>query len=103
MSLASPAARVPLLALALPAASDRLFRESAGLLAELAARHGISSIQLRTDAAELVVTVEEGRTYCDVAEFEAEGEVLLRHRVNVTSAGAPGARPREVLAPVLAA
>ncbi len=102
MSLASPAARVPLLALALPAASDRLFRESAGLLAELAAQHGISSIHLGTDA-ELVVTVEEGRTYFDVAEFEAEGEVLLRHRVNVTSAGAPGARPREVLAPVLAA
>ena len=102
MSLASPAARVPLLALALPAADDRLFRESAGLLAELAARHGISSIQLGTDA-ELVVTVEEGRTYFDVAEFEAEAEVLLRHRVNVTSAGAPGARPREVLAPVLAA
>ncbi|MHB1711258.1 MAG: hypothetical protein ACYCV7_07625 [Acidimicrobiales bacterium] len=82
-----------------PAASDRLFRQSAGLLAELAARHGISSIQLGTDAAELVVTVGEGRTFFDVAEFEAEAEVLLRHRVNVSSAGAPGAHPREVLAP----
>jgi len=94
---------VPVICSAAPAASDRLFRQSAGLLAELAARHGISSIQLGTDAAEMVVTVEEGRTYFDVAEFEAEAEILLRHRVNVTSAGAPGAHPRGVLAPAPAA
>ncbi|MHB1613468.1 MAG: hypothetical protein ACYCXA_07650 [Actinomycetes bacterium] len=87
----------------LPPADDRLFRQSAGLLAELAARHGISSIQLSTDAAELVVTVEDGRTYFDLAEFEAEAEALLRHRVNVTSAGAPGAHPRELLSSTPAA
>ena len=87
--------------MALPAADDRLLRQNAGLLAELAARHGISSIQLGTDVAELVVAVEDGRTYFDLAEFEAEA--LLRHRVNVTSAGAPGAHPRERLSPTPAA
>lgn len=87
--------------MALPAADDRLLRQNAGLLAELAARHGISSIQLGTDVAELVVAVEDGRTYFDLAEFEAEA--LLRHRVNVTSAGAPGAHPRELLSPAPAA
>jgi hypothetical protein len=89
--------------MALPAADDRLLRQNAGLLAELAARHGISSIQLGTDVAELVVAVEDGRTYFDLAEFEAEAEALLRHRVNVTSAGAPGAHPRELLSPAPAA
>jgi hypothetical protein len=49
------------------------------------------------DPAELVVTLEEGRTYFDLVEFEAEA--LLRHRVSVTSSGAPGAHPRESLAP----
>jgi hypothetical protein len=47
-----------------------------------------------------VVTTEEGRTYFDLAEFEAEGEVLLPFRVNVTSPGAPGSHPLEVLTPV---
>ena len=89
--------------MALPAADDRLLRQNAGLLAELAVRHGISSIQLGTDVAELVVAVEDGRTYFDLAEFEAEAEALLRHRVNVTSAGAPGAHPRERLSPTPAA
>ncbi len=89
--------------MALPAADDRLLRQNAGLLAELATRHGISSIQLGTDAGELVVTVEDGRTYFDLAEFEAEVEALLRHRVNATSAGAPGAHPRELLSPAPAA
>jgi len=51
------------------------------------------------DAAELVVTTEEGRTYFDLAAFEAEGEVLLPVRVHVTSADAPGSHPLEVLAP----
>jgi len=41
----SPAAHVHLLVLALPTACDRLLKQIAGLLAELAARHGISSIQ----------------------------------------------------------
>lgn len=91
------------MSMGLPAADDRLLRQSAGLLAELAVRHGISSIQLGADASELVVTVEEGRTYFDLAEFEAEAEALLRHRVDVTSVGAPGAHPRELLAPVPAA
>jgi len=86
--------------MALPAADDRLLRQNAGLLAELATRHGISSIQLGADVAELVVAMEQGRTYFDLAEFEAEVEALLRHRVQVTSAGAPGAHPRELLAPV---
>lgn len=84
-------------AIALPAANDCLIRQSAALLTELAARHAIRSIQLGTDAAELVVSLEEGRSYFDLAEFEGEAEVLLRHRVNVTSVGAPGAHPREVL------
>jgi len=41
----SPAARVHVLVLVLPTACDRLFTQSAGLPAELAAWHGISSIQ----------------------------------------------------------
>jgi len=41
----SPAARVHLLVMALPTACDRLLKQIAGLLAELAARHGISSIR----------------------------------------------------------
>ncbi|MHB8296252.1 MAG: hypothetical protein ACYDH5_16860 [Acidimicrobiales bacterium] len=65
--------------------------------------HGISWIQLGADLAELVVTVGEGRTYFDLAEFGAEAEALLRHRVNVTSVRAPGAYPRELLAPAPAA
>jgi len=40
----------------LPAADDRLLRQSAGLLAELAARHGITSVYLGNDPAEVVVT-----------------------------------------------
>lgn len=84
----------------LPSADDRLLREAAGLLAELAPRHGITAVQLGADPAELVVTLDQGRTYFDLAEFEAEAEALLRHRVSVTSSGAPGAHPRELLAPV---
>jgi hypothetical protein len=83
----------------LPSADDRLLREAAGLLAELAPRHGITAVKLGADPAELVVTLEKGRTYFDLAEFEAEAETLLRHRVSVTSSGAPGAHPRELLAP----
>lgn len=45
--------------------------------------------------AELVVELEEGRTYFDLADSEAEAEALLRRRVNVTPGGAPGAHPRE--------
>ena len=87
----------------LPSADDRLLREAAGLLAELAPRHGITAVELGTDPAELVVTLKDGRTYFDLAEFEAEAEALLRHRVSVTSSGAPGAHPRESLAPAPAA
>lgn len=83
----------------LPSADDRLLREAAGLLAELAPRHGITAVELGTDPAELVVTLEEGRSYFDLAEFEAEAEALLRRRVSVTSSGAPGAHPRESLTP----
>lgn len=64
---------------------------AAVLLAELATRHGIGSVQLGADSAELVVAMEEGRTYFDLAELEAELEALLRRRLQVTSAGAPGA------------
>ena len=87
----------------LPSADDRLFRDAAGLLAELAARHGVTSLRLGADPAELVVTLEQGRTYFDLAGFEAEAETRLRHRLSVTSAGAPGAQPRELLAPAPAA
>jgi len=87
--------------MALRAADDQLLRQRAGLLAELAARHGISSVQLGSDLGELVVSLKEGRTYFDLAAFEAEA--LLRRRVDVTCAGAPGARPRELLAPASAA
>jgi len=89
--------------MALRAADDQLLRQRAGLLAELAARHGISSVQLGSDLGELVVSLKEGRTYFDLAAFEAEAEALLRRRVDVTCAGAPGARPRELLAPASAA
>ncbi|MHB1785185.1 MAG: hypothetical protein ACYCS7_03415 [Acidimicrobiales bacterium] len=87
----------------MPIADDRLLREHAGLLAELAGRHGVSAVQLGTDPAELVITLEDGRTYFDLVEFEAEAEALLHHRVSATSAGAPGAHPRELLAPAPAA
>ncbi|MHB8290297.1 MAG: hypothetical protein ACYDEY_13910 [Acidimicrobiales bacterium] len=83
----------------LPFADDRLLRENAGLLAELAGRHGISAVQLGADPAELVVILEDDRTYFDLGAFEAEAEALLHHGVRVTSAGAPGAHPRELLAP----
>ncbi len=87
----------------LPAADDRLLRRSAGLLAELAARHGITSVHLGDDPAEVVVTLEADRTYFDLVDFQAEAEALLGHRVAVTSAGAPGAHRREQLAPAPAA
>lgn len=76
-----------------------MLRHAAGLLAELAARCGVTSVQLGTDPAELVVTLEGGLTSFDLAEFEAGAESLLRHRLSVTSAGAPGAQPRDLLAP----
>lgn len=87
----------------LPAADDRLLRHSAGLLAELAARHGITSVHLGDDPAEVVVTLEADRTYFDLVDFQAEAEGLLRHRLAVTSAGAPGAHRREPLATAPAA
>jgi hypothetical protein len=87
----------------LPAADDRLLRQSAGLLAELADRHGITSVHLGDDPAELVVTLEADRTYFDLVDFQAEAEALLGHRVAVTSAGAPSAHLREQLAPAPAA
>jgi len=83
----------------LPAADDRLLRQSAGLLAELASRHGITSLHLGDDAAEVVVTLEPDRTYFDLVDFQAEAEALLGHHIAVTSAGAPGAHRREQLAP----
>jgi len=54
------------------------------------------------DAAELVVTVEKGRTYFEIAAFETEGAVLLPFRVHVTSPGALGSHPLEALPPVAA-
>jgi hypothetical protein len=87
----------------LPAADDHLFRNSAGILTELAARHGVTSVHRGADPAELVVTLEDGRTYFDLAGFEAEDENLLRHRLSATSAGAPGAQRHELLAPAPAA
>ena len=62
--------------------------------------HPAMGSALGTDPAELVLTLEQGRTYFDLAEFEADAEALLRHRLSVTSSGAPGAHPRELLAPV---
>ena len=44
---------------------------------QLAAPHGITSIQLGTDAAGLVVAVEKSPTYFDAAELEAETEARL--------------------------
>jgi hypothetical protein len=87
----------------LPVADDRLLRQSAGLLAELAARHGITSEHLGDDPAELVVTLEADRTYFDLVDFQAEGEGLLGHRLAVTPARAPGAHRGEQLAPAPAA
>jgi len=69
----------------LPSAGDRRLREAAVLLAELAPRHGISTVQLGADPAELVVTLEEGPTYFDLAEFDADADALLSHRVSITS------------------
>ncbi len=87
----------------LPPPYDRLLRQSAGLLAELAARHGITSVHLGDDPAELVVTLDADRTYFDLVDFQGEAEAVLGHHVAVTSAGAPGARRREQLAPAPAA
>lgn len=87
----------------LPPADDRLLRRSADLLAQLASRHGITTVNLGDDPAELVVTLETDRSYFDLVDFQAETESLLQHRVAVTSTGAPEAHPREQLAPAPAA
>jgi hypothetical protein len=83
----------------LPAADDQLLRRSAGLLAELALRHGITSVHLGDDPSAVVVTPDADRTYFDLVDFQAEAESLLGHRVAVTSEGAPGAHRREQVAP----
>jgi len=60
-------------------------------------------MQLGAEAAEPVIAVDEGRTYFGLAGSEAEAEALVRYRANVTSGGAPGAHPRERVAPAPAA
>jgi hypothetical protein len=86
-----------------PPADDRLLRQSGRLLAELAARHGITSMHLGLHPAEVVVTLEADRTYFDLVDFQGEAEALLGHRVAVTSAAAPDAHRREQCAPARAA
>lgn len=78
-------------------ADDGLLRQSSSLLGEVAARHGVKSVQLGADPAELIVTMEDARTYFDLAEFELEAEKVLNRRVTVVSSRAPGAQPRETL------
>ena len=80
--------------------ADRRIHKSGFVGTMLAPRHGFSSTRPGTDAAELVAAMEEGRTYFDLADFEAEAERLLCHRVNATSVGAPGAHPRELWGPL---
>ncbi len=78
----------------LPKADEELLRRSAGLLEELASRHGLRDMRLGEDPGELIVTVEEGHTYFDVAQFELEAEALLRRHIVATPSGAAGAHPR---------
>jgi hypothetical protein len=51
-------------------------------------------VRLGQYSGELVATVAVDRYYFDLVQFEMELENLLRARVRVVSASAPGARPR---------
>jgi hypothetical protein len=46
-------------------------------LAELASRHGVTSVRLGADPAEVVMTLEADRTYVDLDELQAEAENLI--------------------------
>lgn len=78
----------------LPLADDETFRQAAGLVEALAARHGLSEIRLGQHGGELVVTVSADRDYFDLMRFEMELENLLRASVRAVPSGAPGARAR---------
>jgi len=74
----------------LPAPEELLDRYGA-VLADLAARHGLSN--LRHGGPGIVVAeVAPGRTLNDMALFELEAESLLGHGVFVMSADAPAGR-----------
>ncbi|MGH3693594.1 MAG: hypothetical protein ACRDRX_06295 [Pseudonocardiaceae bacterium] len=75
-------------------ADDETFQRAAELVETLAAHHGLSEVRLGQYSGELVVTVAADRDYFDLVQFEMELENLLRARVRVVSAGAPGAHPR---------
>lgn len=75
-------------------ADDETFHRAAELVETLAAHHGLSDVRLGQYSGELVATVAVDRDYFDLVQFEMELENLLRARVRVVSAGAPGARPR---------
>ncbi len=86
-----------------PFATDNLLRHKTSLLAELAARHGITRVQLGERDGELIVVVSPGTTYLDLAAFELEFEAQTGHELVTTGAGAPGANSREVLVPTIPA
>ncbi len=73
---------------------DETFHRAAELVETLAAHHGLSDVRLSPYSGELVATVAVDRDYFDLVQFEMELENLLRARVRVVSADAPGARPR---------
>lgn len=72
-------------------ASDELLDRYGAVLARLGRRHGLSTLR-HGGPGTLVVDVERGRTYLDLARFELEAEALLGACVRVVSADAPRAR-----------
>ena len=82
-------------------ANEELLDRYAAVLVGLGQRHGLSGLT-HGGPGTLVVDVEPGRTYLDLARFELEAEALLGAGVTVVSSDAP--RGREITgAPLRAA
>ena len=77
-------------AMSLPANEELLDRYTA-VLVGLGQRHGLSGLR-HGGPGTLVVEVEPGRTYLDLARFELEAEALLGAGVTVVSSDATRAR-----------
>lgn len=77
-----------------PLADDEALRRHATVLAVLADAHGLSDLGLGDHPGEIVVSVEPGRTYFDVARFEMAVADMLGITVHVTPSSAPGAHVR---------
>lgn len=63
------------------------------LLAHFAAKHGLSNLRHGDGPGEVIVDVEEGRTYFDVVSFEDDVGGTFGWRPDVVPSGAPDANP----------